>query len=109
MRILLSAAAFLASVLSAAPAQAQGGEFMWCVATADNGSEKAYYYSAFFPAGAWETERKAFAFKSEVESEEISAAAVTATCMPPADYDAAVATRNAAMKAAPGTVLSWEG
>ena len=109
MRILLSAAALIASAFAAAPAQAQSGEFMWCVATADNGAEKSYYYSAFFPAGAWEAERKAFAFKSEVEDQGISAATVTATCMPPADYDAAVATRNAAMKAAPGTVLSWEG
>ena len=109
MRILLSAAALIALAFAAAPAQAQSGEFMWCVATADNGVEKSYYYSAFFAAGAWEAERKAFAFKSEAEDQEISAATVTATCMPPADYDAAVATRNAAMKAAPGTVLSWEG
>jgi hypothetical protein len=72
-------------------------------------SRRRIFYSAFFPAGAWEAERKALAFKSEVEDQEISAAAVTATCLRPADYDAAVATRNAAMKAAPGTVVSWEG
>lgn len=108
MRIRLPAA-FLAALLTAAPAQAQGGEFMWCAATADNGADKTYYYSAFFPAGTWEAERKANAFKSEVEDQEISAAAVTATCMPPAEYDMAVATRNAAMKSAPGTILGWEG
>ena len=82
---------------------------MWCVAWSDNGAEKTYYYSAFFSAGAWEAERKALAFKSEVADEEISASTVTATCMAPAEYDKAVATRNAAMKAAPGTVLSWAG
>jgi hypothetical protein len=109
MRILLSAAAILAATLAATPAQAQDGEFMWCVATADNGAEKSYIYPAFFPAGAWEAERKALAFKMEIEDQQVSAAAVTATCLPPADYDTAVATRNAAMKAAPGTVLSWEG
>ena len=109
MRILLSAAAFLASTLAAAPAQAQGGEFMWCQATADNGAEQTHYYSAFFAAGAWEADRKAFAFKSEVEDQEINAASVTAQCMAPADYDTVVAARNAAMKAAPGQVLSWEG
>jgi hypothetical protein len=108
MRMLLTAAAF-AAALGAPTAQTQGGEFMWCLATADNGAEKTYYYSAFFPAGAWEKDRKAFAFKREVEEQEISATTVTATCMAPADYDTVVATRNAAMKAAPGTVLSWEG
>jgi hypothetical protein len=109
MRRFLFATAALVAALSAPSAEAQGGEFMWCAATADNGTEKTYYYSAFFPAGAWEAERKAFAFKREVEEQEISAAEVTATCMPPAEYDAAVATRNAAMQGAPGTVLSWEG
>ena len=29
--------------------------------------------------------------------------------MAPAEYDMAVATRNAAMKGAPGKVLSWAG
>lgn len=109
MRLLLSSAAVFAATLASPASHAQGGEYMWCLATADNGTEKTYYYSAFFPAGAWEAERKAFAFKVEVEAQEISAAEVTAMCMPPADYDAAVATRNAAMKSAPGTVMSWEG
>lgn len=93
----------------ATPVAAQGGEFMWCQATADNGSESTTYYSAFFAAGAWQAEAKAKAFKSFVEDEEISASTVTATCMAPADYDKAVATRNAAMKAAPGEVTSWAG
>jgi hypothetical protein len=108
MRVLLTIAA-AATALGAPAAQAQGGEFMWCTATADNGVEKTHYYSAFFAAGAWEADRKAFAFKGEVEEQEISAATVTATCMPPADLDQATASRNAAMKAAPGSVLSWEG
>lgn len=109
MRPFLSAAAVFTAALAAPSAHAQGGEFMWCGATADNGAVKAYYYSAFFPAGAWEADRKAFAFKREVEEQEISAAEVTAFCMPPADLDMATATRNAAMKSAPGTVLNWEG
>jgi hypothetical protein len=109
MRLSIAALALALSPFAAAPSQAQGGEFMWCVAWSDNGAEKTYYYSAFFSAGAWEAERKALAFKSEVADEEISASTVTATCMAPAEYDKAVATRNAAMKAAPGTVLSWAG
>ena len=109
MRLLLSAAAIFAAVFTAPSAEAQGGEFMWCGAQADNGTEKTYYYSAFFPAGAWEADRKAFAFKREVEEQEVSAVEVTAYCMPPADPDSATATRNAAMKSAPGTVLNWEG
>jgi hypothetical protein len=110
MRLALAATIALAvSSLSATPGHAQGGAFMWCQATADNGADKTVYYSAFFSAGAWEAERKALAFKSEVEDEEISAATVTAKCMAPADYDTVVAARNAAMKAAPGTVLNWEG
>lgn len=113
MRVSLAAsAAIVALVLSfaAAPVQAQqGGTFMWCQATSTNGSESSVYYSAFFAAGAWEAERKANAFKAEIEDEEISAASVTAKCRAPVDYDAAVAARNAAMKAAPGKVLSWEG
>ncbi len=110
MRLLICAgAAVLVAMVSVAPSQAQGGAFMWCQATADNGAEKTVYYSAFFSAGAWEADRKALAFKSEVEDEEISAATVTAKCMAPADYDTVVAARNAAMKAAPGTVLNWAG
>ena len=111
MRVVLSAGAAMmaASMLAAAPGQAQGGEFMWCAAWADNGAEKTYYYSGFFAAGAWEADRKALAFKSEVEDAEISAATVKATCMAPAPYDKAVATRNAAMKSAPGTILDWQG
>ncbi len=107
MRILRSAGvAMLAAAFTAAPSQAQGGAFMWCQATADNGAETTTYYSAFFSAGAWEADRKALKFQSEVEDEEISAAKVTARCMAPADYDTVVAARNAAMKAAPGKVLS---
>lgn len=112
MRVAIStgAIALAFSLFTVAPGQAQqGGEFMWCAAWADNGAEKEYFYSGFFAAGAWEAERKALEFKSEVEDAEISAATVKATCMAPAAYDKAVATRNAAMKSAPGTVLSWEG
>lgn len=111
MRVAIStgAVALAISLCTAAPTQAQGGEFMWCAAWADNGADKEYFYSGFFAAGAWEAERKALAFKSEVADEEISAATVKATCMAPAAYDQAVATRNAAMKSAPGKILSWEG
>ena len=110
MRILMSAgAAALAAMLVAAPSQAQGGAVMWCQATADNGADTTTYYSALFSAGTQEAERKAADFKSEVEDEEISAASVTAKCMASADYNAALAARNAAMKTAPGRVLAWEG
>ncbi len=111
MRIVFSAAVVIiaASMLSVAPSQAQGGSFMWCQATADNGADTTTYYSAFFSAAAYQAETKAKAFKSEVEDEDISAASVTAKCTLGADYDAAVASRNAAMKAAPGKVLRWEG
>jgi hypothetical protein len=110
MRVMLSAGlAMIAAAVSVAPAQAQGGTFMWCAAWSDNGVEKSYYYSGFFAAGAWEADRKAAAFKAEVADEEISAATVTATCMAPVAYDQAVAARNAAMKGAPGEILSWEG
>ena len=112
MRFVLSAgvAMIAASVFIAAPGQAQqGGEYMWCAAWADNGAEKTYFYSGFFAAGAWEADRKALAFKSEVEDEEISAGTLKATCMAPAAYDTAVASRNAAMKGAPGKILSWAG
>lgn len=112
MRVaIFTGAIALATVMSAiAPSQAQqGGTFMWCAAWSDNGVEKAYYYSGFFAAGAWEADRKALEFKSEVADEEISASTVKATCMAPAAYDVAVAARNAAMKSAPGTILSWEG
>lgn len=109
MRIVMTAA-LVAAVLGSGAASAQGGgNYMWCAAWADNGTEKTYFYSGFFAAEAWQAERKALAFKSEVEDEEISAAKVTATCMPPAEYNGAVATRNAAMKGAPGKVLNWEG
>ncbi len=102
-------AALTASIFSAALAQAQGGSFMWCMAWTENDAEKAYFYSAFFSAGAWEAERKALAFKNEVEGKESGGAMVKTTCMAPAEYDKAVATRNAAMKAGPGKVLSWAG
>lgn len=109
MRIALVAGVAALSVsLAAAPVTAQGGEFMWCQASADNGAESTTYYSAFFAAGAWQAEAKAKAFKSYVEDEEISASTVTATCAAPAEYRAAVAARNAAMKAAPGQVTDWE-
>jgi hypothetical protein len=111
MRIAFAAGAVVlaASTIAAMPVQAQGGAFMWCQATSSNGSESSMYYSAFFSAGAHEAERKANAFKAEIEDEEISAASVTAKCMAPVSYDDAVAARNAAMKAAPGKVLDWEG
>jgi len=114
MRIFLAtgaAAAAIAAAFALSPAQAQGGgQYMWCQATATDGTETStYYYSGFFSAGAWEASRKALAFESEVEDQQISAAVVKASCMDPADYDMAIATRNAAMKAAPGTVLGWEG
>lgn len=110
MRVIIAAGTILlaTSTFSAVPAQAQqGGTYMWCTAWTEGDAEKAYYYSAFFAAGAWEADRKAFAFKVEVEK--ASASKVKATCMPPAEYDMAVATRNAAMKGAPGKVLSWAG
>ncbi len=94
--------------LAAAPARAeQGGTYMWCAAWTEAPADKAYFYSAFFPAAAWEADRKAFAFKVEIEK--TSESKVKATCMAPAEYDAAVATRNAAMKGAPGKVLNWAG
>ena len=110
MRFLLSAgfAAIVAATVTT-PAQAQGGTFMWCVAWTDTGTEKAYYYSGFFAAGAWEAERKAIAFKSKAAGEGVSVSTLKATCMPPAEYETAVATRIAAMKSAPGKILGWEG
>jgi hypothetical protein len=109
MRVLISmGVAALAAIVSVSPAQAQqGGTYMWCTAWTESETDRAYYYSAFFAAGAWEADRKAFAFKVEVEK--ASASKVKSTCMAPAEYDKAVATRNAAMKGAPGTVLSWAG
>lgn len=110
MRTIITAATilFATATSGAMPAQAQqGGTYMWCAAWTEAPADKAYFYSAFFPAAAWESDRKAFAFKVEVEK--VSPVNVKATCMPPAEYDAAVATRNAAMKGAPGTVLSWAG
>ena len=109
MRLITAAAVlFATSTFAAAPAQAQqGGTYMWCTAWTEGEAEKAYFYSAFFAAGAWEADRKAFAFKVEIEKTSVSK--VKSTCMPPAEYDLAVATRNAAMKGAPGKVLSWAG
>ena len=110
MRMITAAGAVLVALspFAAGPAQAQqGGTYMWCTAWTDGAAAKTFYYSAFFAAGAWEDERKALAFKVEVEK--VSASKVKATCMPPAEYDMAVATRNAAMKGAPGQVLSWAG
>lgn len=106
--IILAGVTMIAGAFAAAPAQAQqGGTYMWCTAWTEGEADKAYYYSAFFAAGAWEADRKAFAFKVEIEK--TSPSKVKATCVPPADYDMAVATRNAAMKGAPGKVLSWAG
>ena len=110
MRLMIAAGAVLlaTSAISGAPAQArQGGTFMWCTAWTEAATDKAYFYSGFFAAEAWQAERKAFAFKVDVEK--AHAVKVKSTCMPPADYNAAVATRNAAMKSAPGKVLTWEG
>jgi hypothetical protein len=110
MRMTIAAGAILVatSTFATVPAHAQqGGTYMWCTAWTEGGAEKAFYYSAFFAGGAWEAERKAFSFKVEVEK--VSASKVKATCMPPAEYDMAVATRNAAMKSAPGKVLNWAG
>jgi len=114
MRIALTTAAILLSTSAclATPVQAQqGGQYMWCTAWTDTGTDtaaaKTFYYSAFFAAGAWEADRKAFAFKTEVEK--TSGAKVKSTCMPPADYDRAIATRNLAMKSAPGQILTWAG
>jgi hypothetical protein len=110
MRIALAAGAIAlaTSAFAAMPVQAQqGGTYMWCTAWTEGETDKAYFYSAFFAARAWEAERKALKFKGEVEKD--GASKVKATCMAPAEYDMAVATRNAAMKAAPGKVLSWEG
>jgi hypothetical protein len=110
MRIILFAgAAMLVAALAATPVQAQNRAFMWCEAIAGNGLETTNYYSAIFSAGANQADAKARAFKSEVEEEQISAAAVAAKCMAHVDYDAAVEARDAAMKAAPGEVLTWEG
>jgi hypothetical protein len=110
MRLMLAASmlSLAMSAFTAAPAEArQGGTFMWCTAWTEGEGEKAYFYSAFFPAGAWEADRKAIAFRNHVEK--ANPVKVKSTCMPPAEYDAAVASRNAAMKGAPGKVLSWEG
>ena len=91
MRSITAAAAILLATFAfaAAPAQArQGGTFMWCTAWTEAPAEKAYFYSAFFVAEAWQAERKAFAFKVDVEK--IHAVKVKSACMPPADYNAAV-------------------
>lgn len=111
MRLAIStgALAFAMAAFAVAPSEAQGGSFMWCQATVDNGADTTTYYSAFFAAQAYQADAKAKAFKAEVEDEEISAATVTAKCTLGADYDAAVSGRNAAMKAAPGKVTGWEG
>ncbi len=108
MRMVVAAALF-AGVLGAGSASAQGGAFMWCSAAAETGGETAHYYSAFFSAGAWEADRKALAFSNAIKKDHAPDAKITATCAEPADYQAVVAARNAAMKAAPGKVLSWEG
>ncbi len=107
--ILFSSAVIVAGTFAAMPSQAQGGAFMWCQATASTDTGTTVYYSAFFSAGAWEADVKARAFKSEIAVKDASASTVTAKCAAPGDYDAAVASRNTAMKAAPGKIISWEG
>ena len=70
MRMIIAAGAILVALSSfaAVPAQAQqGSTYMWCTAWTEGAAAKAFYYSAFFAAGAWEAERKALAFKVEVE------------------------------------------
>lgn len=111
MRLTIAAGTLLLAIsaITVAPAQArQGGTFMWCTAWTEAATDKAYFYSGFFAAEAWQAERKAFAFKVDVEKAH-AGIKVKSTCMPPADHNAAVATRNAAMKAAPGKILNWEG
>lgn len=108
MRLIITTAFALAPML-AMPAHAQGGAFMWCQATAEKDGKTSHFYSAFFSAAAWQAERKALGFATELKKSEAAGAEVVAKCMEPADYDAVVAARNAAMKAAPGKVLSWEG
>lgn len=108
-RTLITGAIALAVAVSAAPVYAQDGPTMWCQATADNGADSTVYYSAFFAGQSGQAEQKARAFKSVAEDEEVSAASVTAKCTAAKDYDEAVATRNAAMKAAPGAILDWAG
>lgn len=98
--------AMLVVAFAATPVQAQDGAFMWCQATVGGARDKITYYSGFYSAGPDQAEVKARAFKSEVEDMELSALAVSAKCMALADYDTAVASRDAAMRAAPGEVLN---
>ena len=78
-------------------------------ATANNSADTTTKHCACFSAGAWEADRKARGFKPKVADEETSAAKGTAWCMDPARYDSVGAARNAATKAAPDIVLTWEG
>ena len=98
--------AMLVVAFAATPVQAQDGAFMWCQATVGGARDKITYYSGFYSAGPDQAEAKARAFKSEVEDMELSALAVSAKCMALADYDTAVASRDAAMRVAPGEVLN---
>jgi hypothetical protein len=81
-----------------------------CQATVGGARDKITYYSGFYSAGPDQAEAKAKAkaraFKSELEDMELSALAVSAKCMALADYDTAVTSRDAAMRAAPGEVLN---
>ncbi|MFZ4684586.1 MAG: hypothetical protein ACOYMK_03125 [Hyphomonadaceae bacterium] len=107
MRVFLSvSAAMLVAAFAETPVQAQDGAFMWCQATVGAGRDKVTYYSGFYSAAADQADAKARAFKSEVEAMELSALAVSAKCMALADYDTAVASRDAAMRAAPGELLN---
>ena len=95
--------------MSAGSSQAQTGGFMWCSATAQNGTSVARYYSGVFSASASEAATKAAAFKSEAEEAEISAAAISATCYAAPDEQSALQSRDAAMNRAPGDALDWAG
>lgn len=111
MRNALAAGAILlsTSAILATPVHAQGGAFMWCQASAVKDGQTSHFYSAFFAAEAWQASRKALAFANELKKGDAAGAEVTAKCKDPADYKTVVDTRNAAMKAAPGKVTSWEG
>ena len=100
--------AMLVVAFAATPVQAQDGAFMWSQATVGGARDKITYYSGFYSAGPDQAEAKAKAraFKSELEDMELSALAVSAKCMALADYDTAVASRDTAMRAAPGEVLN---
>lgn len=103
-------AAIAATVAAAAPAQAQtGATSMWCVAWTEDAATRVYFYSDFFSAGAPEIPNKELAFKNKVERDDSNGLTVKTSCFAPVEHNQAVATRNAARKAAPGKVLLWRG